>query len=188
MDDEPTDSTGAVNDLLAHLGAWSADFRVDEAARARTRERWLRQQATEEATFTGLLVDLAERRAAIVLRTTSGSAHHGVVTAVGADFVALRAPDGATRLVTLRVVTAVEGADGMTLRELSGSRAEPADARLVDVLAQVAADRRRVLLVAESETFAGEVDAVGADVVRVRRGGSPVYVRLVSITEVALLE
>ncbi|MBA2283054.1 MAG: hypothetical protein H0W25_17730, partial [Acidimicrobiia bacterium] len=62
---DPSSADG--QDLLARLAAWAAAARVDEAAAARSRERWLRQAADEGASFTGVLLDLAERGAPVVV-------------------------------------------------------------------------------------------------------------------------
>lgn len=73
------------DDLLRRLAEWSAE----EAASERSRRRWLEQQALEDSSLAGLLVDLAERgvRTAVTLR--GGAVRAGVVRAVGADFTAL---------------------------------------------------------------------------------------------------
>ncbi len=86
---------------------WAAEARARDAVDARVRERWLRRQAEEEATFAGLLLDLAERQVGVVVTTTANRRHTGVVEAVGADFVALRVAGGRTVLVSLPSVAAV---------------------------------------------------------------------------------
>jgi len=73
------------------LDDWLADAQAREAADERIRERWLRQQAADEAAFAGLLADLAERGETCVLTTAGARLHRGRVVAVGADFVAVRA-------------------------------------------------------------------------------------------------
>ena len=47
--------------LLSAFARWSAEVRVRDEAAGRTRQRWLHQQASEAATFTGTLLDLAEQ-------------------------------------------------------------------------------------------------------------------------------
>src|SRR5204863_961971 len=84
-----TDDHG-VERLIGDLGRWAADSRASDAARARTRERWLRRQAAEEATLPGVALDLAERGDAVVLKTTSGRAHRGRLVAVARDVWVLR--------------------------------------------------------------------------------------------------
>ncbi|MGB0501053.1 MAG: hypothetical protein ACPGNP_07695 [Acidimicrobiales bacterium] len=83
--DRPVDLTA--DDPLAALQRWVADGQVDEAARARSRRRWLENAATEEATLGGVLLDLAERRRPVIVRTLAGHRVAGPIIAVGADFV-----------------------------------------------------------------------------------------------------
>src|SRR5262245_6119327 len=87
-------------DLAARLDRWVAEARVDEAARRRSRERWLRRQAEEESTVAGVLVDLLERGRPVTVHTRQGRRHHGEVRALGADFVAVATGQG-TVLVAL---------------------------------------------------------------------------------------
>ena len=54
-------------DLAARLERWAAEARVDEAARTRSRERWLRRQAEESGTLAGVLADLLEAGRAVVV-------------------------------------------------------------------------------------------------------------------------
>src|SRR5207249_2288632 len=62
----------AVDDLLARLGRWREDQDAAEAARSRTRERWLRQQAAEAARLSAVALDLAERGTPVTVSTTAG--------------------------------------------------------------------------------------------------------------------
>ena len=81
--------------LAARLDAWLADARVEGSADARARERWLSAAAEADATFAGVLLDLAERGVAHHGRHRRGRRHQGVVQVLGADFVALRGASGA---------------------------------------------------------------------------------------------
>ena len=175
--------------LLADLNRWAADRRADAAAAARARERSLRQQAAETATLAGVLVDLAERRAAVVVRTSSGIVHRGRLVAVGQDFAALtgdgdRAP--ATFVATAALVS-VRPVDGPAAAA-TGDRA-PSDLDLGSVLAGAAVERPRVRVAVGVEQVVGELLAAGLDVVTVRTDGDPpavVYVPLASVSEVSL--
>src|SRR6266508_5927713 len=84
----------AADGLATALARWAADARVDEASAARARERWLLQQAEEEATTAGVLCDLAERAVPVVIETTVGRRHRATVGAVARDFVVLQGPGG----------------------------------------------------------------------------------------------
>ncbi|MGH9005512.1 MAG: hypothetical protein ACRDYV_20495, partial [Acidimicrobiia bacterium] len=56
-------------DLDARLQRWATEARVDEAARRRSREWWLRRQAEEGATLAGVLADLLEAGTAVTVHT-----------------------------------------------------------------------------------------------------------------------
>src|SRR5438552_2040866 len=101
-------------DGLDRLDEWVAEARADEAAAARVRERWLVQQAGEQARFALVLADAATRAVAVRLRT-AGAAHAGRLTAVGHDFVALRTARGSTVLIATHAIGMLETAGGTAL-------------------------------------------------------------------------
>lgn len=186
-----TDATrGVLGDrLTAQLERWAQAARVDEAARGRARERWLLQSAGEGGTLLGVLADLAERGAPVTVTTAGGRRHGGCVRAVGADFVALDTAARGEVLVTVRAISSVRARAGTS--PPAGDRVVRSGLDLVDVLAGLAADRERVMLVALGEdAVTGTVQALGRDVVAVRVGGATpattAYVPLAAITEVAL--
>ncbi|MEO7555627.1 MAG: hypothetical protein ABIV94_03360 [Acidimicrobiales bacterium] len=177
------------NDLLARLDRWVSAARSDHAAAARSRERWLRQVADESASFTGVLVDLAERGAPVVVHGAAGRRHHGIVHGVGTDFVALRTAQGAAVLLALSSLAYVrpEASSSTAL----GDRDLDLAVGLAEALAALAEDRPRVLVVttADCDGIAGELRAVGRDVVTLRLDGAPraaAYVPLATIAEVRL--
>jgi len=65
-------------DLAARLERWAAEARVDEAARRRSRERWLRRQAEEDATVAGVLADLLEAGRPVTVCSRTGRRHTGL--------------------------------------------------------------------------------------------------------------
>ena len=87
------------DDLTADLARWLAEARVDEAAASRARETSLRQQAGEEATLAGVLLDLAERGTRRAHRGERRPAPPGDGRAVADDFCALRTDHGTDVLV-----------------------------------------------------------------------------------------
>jgi hypothetical protein len=196
--------------VLDDLERWAAGARAQDAAEARIRERWLRQAAEEEASFAGLLVDLAENGQPVSVTTISGRRHHGPIVAVGTDFVAIGGPDGRLTLVRTSVVAEVRPAAGRrgppaasdrdgTGRGEAGSDGtggpppdEDLGVTLAEVLAQAVANRPRVGLMLGEVTVVGELRAVGADVLTVRRtDGDPAgtsYVTLASVSEVSLFD
>lgn len=174
--------------LSARLDGWLADARTDASAAARAREHWLHAAAAAEATLAGVLLDLAERHTAVAVTTATGRRHHGSIEVLGADFVALRLAGGGEVLVALSAVATVRTAP--LVEPADGDRAVATGLALVEVLAELAAERAPVLVVAAgSEAVAGELRAVGTDVVTVRGTGDPpmtAYISLRAIAEVAL--
>jgi hypothetical protein len=184
--DESATVAGLLGDALAaRIDRWAADARVDEAARLRARERWLRHQAEEEGSLAGVLADVAERGAAVALHVRGGRRHRGEIAALGSDFVALRSV-GADLIVALHAVTSVRTLPGEATT--IGDRSTGTSHRLVDVLAGLAVERAAVVLVlADGDAVAGVAVSVGQDVVGVRVvGGAAVtaYVPVGAIVEV----
>jgi hypothetical protein len=175
--------------FAARLDAWVAEARVDGSAEARSRERWLRAAAEADATFGGMLLDLAERGQPVAVATTAARRHHGTITAIGLDFVALRAISALEVLLPLRALTSVRSAPGADAA--MGERIVTSELRLRDVLGELAVERTRVLLVTgtASDSVAGELRSVGQDVVVLRLDGEPAgsaYVPLSAVGEVGL--
>jgi hypothetical protein len=192
---EGADGPGAVDHLLAEFARWTADERAGEAARSRTRERWLRQQAVEAARLAGVALDLAERRAAVIVRTSAGRTHRGRLAAVGSDFWMLATDAGHPCLISVAAVGSLRVAAGAGRPswdpDLVGDRDDVVDMTMGDALAIVAADRPRVALGVrgDAEVLTGELRAVGIDVLTLRSAGQPpstAYVPLSSVTECSI--
>ncbi len=174
--------------LAARIDRWVADARVDEAARLRVRERWLRHQAEEEGSLDGVLADVAERGAPVAVHVRGGRRHRGEVRALGSDFVALRSAD-ADVIIAVAAVTSVRTLPGEA--STIGDRLVAASLRLVDILARLAAERAAVLLVMAGgeDAVAGAIRSVGQDVVGVRVAGAAAvtaYVPVGAIVEVVV--
>ena len=177
--------------MLDDLERWAAGARAQEAAEARSRERWLRQAAEEEASFAGLLVDLAEDGRPVSLTTVTGRRHHGPVISVGTDFVAVGGPEGRLVLVALAATAEVRPATGTRRPPAAGSGRDDRGVTLAEVLAQAVATRPRVAVVLGDVTVVGELRAVGTDVLTVRTDGETSgvsYVTLASVSEVSLFD
>lgn len=158
-------------DLVAQVTRFLADQRADEAAAARTREHWLRQMASEDGTFAGALLDLAEQRRAVVVATTSGRRHRGAVRAVGLDFCVVAGAHGQV-LVSRRAVTSVRAETGPGPAVPAGDRTVAVGAELVTTLAGLAADRPRAMVVTlAGEVLAGELRSVNTDSLSLRLDG-----------------
>jgi hypothetical protein len=170
------------------LSAWVASLVADDAARSRARTAWLARQAAEEGTFAGVLVDLAERGAAVVVHLHNGRRHRGVLTVVGRDFCGLRTGGGSDVLVADRGVASVRTLPGDAVTV--GDRPVRTDLGFAETVAALADHRVRVLVVGHDadDAVAGELRSVGADVVTVRLDGAggTAYVSSSSVLELSL--
>jgi hypothetical protein len=180
--------------VLDNLERWAAEAMAREAADERIRERWLKRQAQEGATFASLLLDLAERRVTVTLSTTDGQRHQGLVTMVGLDFTAVRTSVGHLTVVALRAVLAVVPTGDSRFASLDGGtddRPRPIDATMADALAEAAASRPRVSLRGGTMAVTGELRGMGSDLVVLAVGEPrprPTYLRLGSISEISFFE
>lgn len=182
-----------VDALLADLAMWTADLRAHDAAESRIRERWLRQQAEEDARFSGLALDLAEAGSGVSLGLTSGRTLHGHIATVAADFCVLRHDGRAVTLLAFSAIATLRPEPGAPSEAAASRRVAQVEAHLDDVLVGLAVERPRVRLVVAgaAEAVAGELRSVGSDVVTIRLGNNgragTVYVQLGSVREVTLL-
>lgn len=162
---------GGTDALARSLERWAADARVDEAARQRSRRRWLRVQAEEEASLVGALVDLAERGRPVSLDVGSHRLR-GRVVGIGGDFLALRSDRGQDVLVRTAAVEVVRADPGA--RAVVGDRAALLAVSLDAVVGPLAAERPDVLVRTRSGTVVrGELRSAGTDVLRLRTEGAP---------------
>lgn len=156
--------------FASRLDRWVAEARVDDAALQRSRERWLREVADQEATLSGVLTDLAERRAGVTI-DAGGRRHHGLIAAIGVDFVALQVASGPDVLLAISAIGVVRTAPAVAAAV--GDRMVVTELRLADVLGELAADRERVRLVTSAgHAEAGVLRSVGHDVVVLRTDGA----------------
>ena len=181
--------TGGRPTLAARLDAWLADARVEGSADARAKERWLRAAADADATFAGILLDLAERGVGIAVATVAERQLHGVVQVIGADFIGVRVSSGQEVLLALAAIASVRTAPAVGVS--AGERVVTTDFRLSDVLGELAVERARVQLVVldTKDVVTGELRSVGQDVVTVRTDGeatATAYVRTAALAEVVL--
>lgn len=159
-----------------------------EAAQQRSRQRWLRQQALEEAQLSGVLLGLAEQHVEICLRTSAGTSHAGAVAFVGADFVRLATTGGAVLVSTASIAVVVPDA---AVRALPAGDARPAPrcTTLHQALTDEAAAHPDVVItVAPGASISGRLVAAGRDVATVEVGVQRAlcYVSLPSVADVCL--
>lgn len=182
---EPSLGLDTGSSLEDALHRWTAEARVDERARERTREHWLRQQAAEDATFAGTLVDLAERGRPAGVQTVAGRSHQGSITAVGADFVLLRTMQGHDVLLPFDGITLLRPQPGEA--ETFGDRTLTIDVLFTEALHELAADRPRVLVVFRSpnQSVAGVLRSVGRDLLSLGLDGPDRLTASVPVSSIA---
>jgi hypothetical protein len=180
-------------DLLDHLARWAGEARAEEAAADRAQQRMLEQMAAEEATFSGVCLDLAERDAQVVVRTLAGRTHRGRILTVGRDFLVVREAGGPPVLLAMAAVASVRLGPGERAGTAPSGREGALDSGLAAVLAGVAPERPRVqvMAVGDPQPVTGELRTGGRDVAGVRLDGDrpgTVYLRVSSIAELTLLD
>ena len=157
--------------LLEELARWAASERVAAAAAARSRARSLAAQSAATATWAGVLVDLAEAQAT-VSAAVGGTRIAGRLVGVGRDVCVIEAPDGRPAVVRLDAITELSSTGTNPRGPAPGGSRRPASAlTLVDVLEAAAAESSPVTLHTAAGAVAGELVALGADVVTLRDPG-----------------
>lgn len=181
MTEPPTD---------ADLAALLDQERGLTAARARGAQRWLRQQGLEEAQLTGVALGAAEQHESVTIRTTAGRSHTGMVTAVGADFLAVQSTGGALVYIAMRAVALLQSDRALAAVPAGDARDAPLTMTLQNALADLAGERPEVAIVSEGnpQPVPGQLLAVGVDVLSVAVAGQRTiaYVSMESLTEVSL--
>ena len=172
----------------AALRALLDDERARAAAAERARTRRLREQASEEGTLAGTLLDLVEQEAPVAVRADAGRLLQGVVVGVGADYCAMRLASGRAAYVALSAIGTVRPSPGSGPGDL-GSQRGGEDRTLVEVLGRLAPERPRVALrlAGDPDPVTGELRSVGLDVAEVRLDGpdrARCYVALPAVREV----
>jgi hypothetical protein len=178
---------GGASRLLAELESWVAAAAADAAVDDRRRARGLAAQAAEEASLAGVLLDLAERDALVVVVTASARQHRGAIVLVGRDLVVVATEPGGVALIRAGAIATVRTAPGSS--PVTGDRTATLSVGWAEALGVLAADRPRVRIgLAGGETCRGELRSVGVDVATVRLDGdgARAYVALDAIDDVVV--
>lgn len=184
MGDGPEDE--AAEKLVVDAERWLADARIDEAAKARSRERWLRQQAAEDATFAGILLTLVESNALVALSLTDDTDIEGCLVGLGADYVVSTGHAGRITYVATSAIGAVRPMAEAVVP--AGKPHVPVARQLWQVIALEAGERPTVEVRSGAAVVTGTLAAAGADVLTIAIAGRvPVYVPLASVTALSLL-
>ena len=152
----------SAGDPLGALHSWIAEGQVDEAARARARQRWLERQAAEEASLIGVLVDLAERNRPVTVTTEAGHRLSGPIVAVGADFGVLRDQRLGDAIVPTSAIALVRPSPGDDLP--TGDRTVNMVLAFGDALMELAPERPECIVAVGSDQLRGDIRSVSPDV------------------------
>jgi hypothetical protein len=158
-DEQPGD------ELIRAFARWAAGERAQSAAEDRARRRWLGEQATATANLQGLLVDLAEQAAPVVLWLPDHRCA-GRLIGVGRDFCVVSQTNGRPVVVPLKWLSAVSPERATPLP--AGDRSPALELSLVGAFAAMAEERLPVSIKVGSKAVEGEVHSVGEDVVTLR--------------------
>lgn len=159
----------AGDDLVRALARWAADQRVVEAAAARAQERSLREQAGAAATWAGVLLDLAEQGAEVVL-SVAAMRRTGWLVGVGPDYCVVEQRGGRPAILSMSAITSVTPAPSVgASASPAGDRAPVLEMSFAAALGALADEQTPVgLWVGPGDRIEGELIAAGQDVVTVR--------------------
>lgn len=149
--------------------AWVAVAQVDDAVGERRRTGWLAQQAVEEGTLAGALVELAEQESAVVLSLAPEGQQQGRIFAVGPDAVVLTPSGGGTVVVPLRAIAAIRLNAGAP--SLWGDRSPTPALSWHGLLSAWCGERPEVTVIVPGGSVHGELVTVGIDVLTVLERG-----------------
>lgn len=161
--------------------------RADAGRAARSRARWLGQQARESATLAGTLIDLAEAGVPVSLRLAGGHRVDGAVTLVGVDVVGI--DDGARpAVVAASAIAVVRPSPAHGAAPATGDREPAVDLAFDEVVARVAAEPTPVALgLRDGDVMGGELVAAGVDVLTLRLAAGPAGIAYVSVAAVSFV-
>ena len=152
----------SASEPLARLHEWIADGRVDEAARARARQRWLERQAAEESSLLGGFVDFAERNRPVCVTTKAGHRLTGLIVAVGADFGIVRDERMGDALVPTHSIAVVRPSPGDDLP--IGDRSVDMVLTFGGALIELAPQRPEAVVAVGGEQLRGDIRSASLEV------------------------
>ena len=166
------------------LDAWIAELRTDAAARSRSAVGAMKAVAADDATVVGVLSDLRERGAQVLLTTTAGRRHRGEVLIVGPDALVLRVGVSEWLVTRIASVASVRMVGG---DPVSGEGTPSSPASFGRLLGAAAQPGEWIRISTGGEAFGGTVVAVSAEVAVMRLdNGDLTYVNLDAVEEASL--
>jgi hypothetical protein len=186
---EPDDVTQAASDAPLTddpaLERWLSELRSEQAARSRARVGALKAHAAEDATVVGVLADLLERGAQILVTTTTGRRHRGEVLIVGPDALVLRVGAQESLVTPISSVASVRMVGGDPVH---GEGSVSTTSRFGRILAAAAQPGEWMRVAVGGEAFGGTVVGISSEVAVMRLdNGDVTYVNLAAVEEVSLL-
>ena len=137
--------------------------------------RSLEQQAAQESTITGVLLDLGERGLPVTVKTAGRHSCHGQIVAVGADFVLVCDNNNDQLLIPTAAIATISTSPAQ--RRVTGARLRPSvvlaetlhgpSVVLAETLHELAADQAQVEVVVADECVSGLLKMAGTDVIAV---------------------
>jgi hypothetical protein len=183
--EDPTDPVYSSLPTDDALDAWVAEMRTEEAARSRSAVGALKAIAAAEATVVGVLSDLREREAQVLLTTTAGRRHRGEVLLVGPDALVLRVGMREWLVTRIASVASVRMVGG---DPVSGEGSPSSPASFGRILGAAAEPGEWIRVSVGGEAFGGTVVAVSAEVAVMRLdNGDLTYVNLDAVEEASLM-
>jgi hypothetical protein len=167
---DPTPSPG--ERLAAAFERWAASERITEAAASRRRWRSLSEQASASATWTGVLLDLAERAEPVVV-CIGADRLTGRLVGLGPDFCVLEQAGGRPAVVRSAAVCSLSPAETRRSETPAGQRFPALELSLASVLEALAGERAPVVVHCGGAPIEGELLSVGSDLVTLRADGQP---------------
>lgn len=157
--------------LVASFERWAASERAAEHAAARARTAWLARQSASSATWTGVLLDLAEQGAPVVV-TLGPIRLTGRLVGLGRDFCVLEQPNQRPTVIALAALTTVAPAGGKS--GPGGQRSPSLSLGFSSVLEALMEDRAPLVVHPwAGPAIDGELIAVGEDMLTVRTTEPP---------------
>lgn len=154
------------DDTFFHeLARWAAADRAREEATGRMRTRSLADQDAGTASWAGLLLDLAEQRAHVVLGLVGGPLD-GTLVGATADFCVVERSGRRPTLVRSAAIRTLT--HDASVRRASGDRRPVLDLSFGAALDGLAGEQAPVTLRLGAERLAGLLIGLGADILTIR--------------------
>jgi hypothetical protein len=170
---------------------WTSEARLEQARAARQARRWQEDLTADEAKFSGLLNDLAERRSLVSISTEGGRRLTGSIHELGSDFVAISNIGQSPVYVRLHAVIAVE-VDGSPRNLGAPSDRDQEGLRNLDmVINELATDKTPIRFATKNavELRTAKLTSSGIDVVTLELTGPPtrtLFVATEQLSEIAI--